>query len=79
MACLYKTRSDAQKACTGGKVEVNGQPAKQNRLIRAGDNIQLNRPHGRRQRIIVRVIANKHIAKAGARELYRGHHAEADA
>ena len=28
VACLCKTRSEAQKACKGGKVEVNGQPAK---------------------------------------------------
>ena len=25
VACLYRTRSEAQRACVGGKVEVNGQ------------------------------------------------------
>jgi len=28
VACLYKTRSEAQRACNGGKVEVNDQRAK---------------------------------------------------
>ena len=28
VSCLFKTRSEAQKACKGGKVSVNGQSAK---------------------------------------------------
>ena len=37
VACVYRTRSEAQKACRNGKVDVNGQPAKPNRRIRVGD------------------------------------------
>lgn len=70
IACLYKTRSEAQQACRGGKIEVNGQTARPNRLIRAGDEILLGRPFGRKQRIVVRGIAEHHVAKAQARELY---------
>jgi len=70
IACLYRTRSEAQQACRGGKIEVNGQTARPNRLIRAGDEILLGRPFGRKQRIVVRGIAEHHVAKAQARELY---------
>jgi ribosome-associated heat shock protein Hsp15 len=70
VACLYKTRSEAQKACKGGKVEVAGQTAKPNRLIRVGDEIEIGRPHGRRQKIAVRALAVRHVAKADARHLY---------
>jgi ribosome-associated heat shock protein Hsp15 len=70
VACLFKTRSEAQKACKGGKVDVNGQAAKPHREIKIGDEIAITRPLGRRQRIVVRALAERHIAKAQARELY---------
>ena len=70
VACLFKTRSEAQKACKGGKVDVNGQAAKPHRTIRPNDEIVITRPFGRRQRVIVRSLADKHMAKAQARELY---------
>jgi len=70
VACLFKTRSDAQKACRGGKVNVNGQTAKANRLVRSGDQLVIGRPFGRKQRIIVRGVADRHLAKAVARVLY---------
>lgn len=70
VACLYRTRSEAQKACQGGKVEVNGQPAKPKRLLRIGDELRIKRPFGRQQRIVVRVLADRHIPKADAKRLY---------
>lgn len=70
VACLFKTRSEAQKACKGGKVDVNGQAAKPHRDIRPGDEILITRPLGRRQRIVVRELADKHLPKAQAQELY---------
>jgi ribosome-associated heat shock protein Hsp15 len=70
VACLYKTRSEAHKACEGGKVEVNGQRCKAHRLLRVGDHIQLSRPYGRKQTVIVLGLAERHIAKAEARALY---------
>jgi ribosome-associated heat shock protein Hsp15 len=70
VACLFKTRSEAQKACRGGKVDVNGQGAKPHREVRPGDEIVLTRPLGRRQRIIVRAVTDQHMPKAQARELY---------
>lgn len=70
VTCLYKTRSEAQKACKGGKVDVNGQTAKPHREIRAGDEIEMSRPLGRRQRVVVRGLAEQHIPRAEARKLY---------
>jgi ribosome-associated heat shock protein Hsp15 len=70
IACLFRTRSEAQKACRGGKVEVNGQAAKPNRLLRVGDKINISRPLGRKQNVIVRALAGRHLPKAEARELY---------
>ena len=70
VACLFRTRSEAQKACRGGKVDVNGQPAKPHREVRPGDEVMIAGPLGRRQRVIVRGLADRHVAKAQARELY---------
>jgi ribosome-associated heat shock protein Hsp15 len=70
VSCLYRTRSEAQKACKGGKVDVNGQAAKPHREIAEGDEIEMSRPLGRRQRVVVRGLAEQHIPKAEARKLY---------
>ena len=40
VACLFRTRSEAQKACRAGKVSVNGQPAKPNRHLRIGTRLR---------------------------------------
>jgi ribosome-associated heat shock protein Hsp15 len=70
VACLFRTRSEAQKASKGGKIDVNGQPAKPNRRVRAGDEIEISRPFGRKQRLKVRALADRHVSKAEARALY---------
>ena len=70
VACMFRTRSEAQKACSGGKVEANGQSAKPNRRLRVGDEILISRPLGRKQRLKVLALADRHVAKAKARALY---------
>ena len=70
VACLFKTRSEAQKACKLGKLEVNGQSAKSHRLIHSGDKVDIRRPYGRMQNIVVRGVADRHVAKADAKRLY---------
>ncbi len=70
VACLFKTRSEAQRAIKGGKVHVNGQAAKPHRQIAPGDVIEITRPLGRRQRVAVKALAAQHIPKADARLLY---------
>jgi ribosome-associated heat shock protein Hsp15 len=70
VACLYRTRSEAQRACVGGKVEVNGQSCKSHRLLRIGDEIRLSRPFGRKQTLTVTALAERHLPKSEARLLY---------
>jgi ribosome-associated heat shock protein Hsp15 len=70
VACLFKTRSDAQAACRSRKLSVNGQVAKANRRLHMGDEIEIGRPLGRKQRVVVRGFADRHVPKAEARALY---------
>jgi ribosome-associated heat shock protein Hsp15 len=70
VACLFKTRSDAQRACKLGQVHVDGVAAKPHREVRAGSEIVISRPNGRRQIIVVRGLADVHVARAVARALY---------
>jgi ribosome-associated heat shock protein Hsp15 len=73
VACLFKTRSQAQSACKLGRVVVNGSRAKSHRLVRAGDTIDVNVPGGQRRIVTVREVAQTHVSKALARSLYEDH------
>ena len=70
VACLFRTRSEAQRACRGGKVEVNGVRARPHRDLRVGDQVAITRPLGRRQQVVVRALAERHVPKIEARQLY---------
>ena len=70
VACVFRTRSEAQKACRGGKLEVNGQAAKPNRRLHVGDELEISRPLGRKQHLKVVALAERHVAKVEARQLY---------
>ena len=68
-ARFYKSRSLAQTACDGGKVDVNGQVAKPSRTIRGGDRIQLTMGEWRRE-LVVRTLTERRGPAAEARLLY---------
>ena len=70
VACLFKTRSEAKRACEGGKVEVNGDSAKPNRAVREGDRVHISRGFGRFQDVVVRILIDQHVRKSEARALY---------
>ena len=70
VACLFKTRSEAKRACEGGKIDVNGEHAKPNRLVREGDRVRIGRGAGRFQDVIVRILIDQHVKKSEARALY---------
>jgi ribosome-associated heat shock protein Hsp15 len=70
VACLFKTRSEASKACKLGKVVVNGVAAKSHRDVKEGDELEIHRPFGRKQLITVLGVTDRHVARAEARLLY---------
>jgi ribosome-associated heat shock protein Hsp15 len=70
VSCLFRTRSEAKRACEGGKVDINGQPGKPHRVVRPGDQIVISRPLGCRQTVVVKGVAGRSIPKAEARLLY---------
>lgn len=70
VACLFRTRSEAQRAIRGGKVSVNGTRAKPNREVRPGDELRITRPQGVIQVVAIAALADRHIPKHEARTLY---------
>lgn len=70
VACLFKTRSEAQRACKNGKVVIGGVAAKPHRDVRVGDELLISRPLGRKQQLVVAGLTDVHVAKAAARALY---------
>ena len=70
VSCLFRTRSEAQRACKGGKVDVNGHAAKPHRDVRPGDEVVISRPLGRKQTVVVRAVTDRHMPRADAREMY---------
>lgn len=70
VACLFKTRSEAQRECKVGRVSVNRAVAKPHRDLRVGDEVAITRPLGRRQIVVVLALAEKHVSKTEARLLY---------
>ena len=72
IACLFKTRSEAQKACKNGKIDVNGQAAKPHREIKARRrDHRSSAARSAATAVVVRTLAEKHVSKAEARELYK--------
>jgi ribosome-associated heat shock protein Hsp15 len=69
VARVFKTRSQATHACSLGRVEVNGMPAKPHRLLSLEDRIEVSYPDWKRV-LIVKQLRDKSVAKALARELY---------
>ncbi|HUE87744.1 MAG TPA: S4 domain-containing protein [Vicinamibacterales bacterium] len=70
VACLFKTRSEAQRECKVGRVLVNGVVAKPHRDVRIGDELVISRPGGRKQLLVLRGLADRHLGRAAARDLY---------
>lgn len=70
VACVFKTRSEAQTACKLGKVSVGGQLAKAHREVRAGDQLIVQRPMGRKQLLTVLGVADRSVSRVDARLMY---------
>ena len=69
---IYKTRSDATRACTGGHVEVDGRPVKPALKVKVGDRVTAR--VGQRERILdVARIIDKRVGAPVAVECYVDH------
>jgi ribosome-associated heat shock protein Hsp15 len=70
VARMFKTRSQATRACTLSRVRVGGQSAKPHRSVAVGDRIEIERAGDWTQTIVVRELRDKPVAKAEAAGLY---------
>jgi len=68
-ARFFKTRSLAQEAVDGGKVEVNGERAKRAKLVQANDRVQL-RQGAELWQLVVRDLASRRGSAEIAQGLY---------
>ena len=69
---LYKTRSDATRACTGGHVEVGGRTVKPAHKVAVGDRVEAYA--GGRPRVLeVTRVIDKRVGAPVAAECYLDH------
>ncbi len=72
VARVFKTRSQATKACVLGRVSVNGQVAKPHKALALGDRVEVEK--GRWTRILeVRELRDKPLPKAEVARLFADH------
>jgi len=70
VARMFKTRSQATRACTLSRVKVDGQVAKPHKALSVGDRIEIDRGDGWSQVVVVRVLKDRPVKKAEAADLY---------
>ena len=69
---IYKTRSDATRACAGGHVEIDGRTVKPALKVKVGDRVHAK--VGQRERILdVTRIIDKRVGAPVAVECYVDH------
>lgn len=71
-ARIYKSRTLAQQAVSGGHVEVNGTSAVPSTPVKVGDRIDARAPRGI-VALVVTVLADKRLSPPLARALYEDH------
>lgn len=70
VAHLIKRRAVAKEACEGGRITINGRPAKSAREVAVGDMIHLSLGR-RRLEVEVLEVPSGTVPQERARELYR--------
>ncbi|MEM8961576.1 MAG: S4 domain-containing protein [Acidobacteriota bacterium] len=70
VARVFKTRSQATRACQLNRVRVNDQPAKAHRNVVIGDRIEVEIDRDWTRVVVVKALADKPIRKDLARELF---------
>lgn len=66
---LIKRRTVANEACDGGRVTVNGAPAKASREVKPGDVIEIR--FGAREVKVEVVSVSENVTKADAPAMYK--------
>ena len=70
--CLFKTRSQASRACAEGRVWLNGTAVRSSRTVKIGDRIRWRDRLGRvEQEVEVLEIPPKQVSRAAARDMVR--------
>ena len=71
-ARIFKSRTQAADACTGGHVKINGITAKPSHALKVTDEVIAHAPRGL---VVLEVmkLAEKRLSAALARELYEDH------
>lgn len=71
-ARMFKTRSQASKACTAGHVKLNGESVKASKAVRRGDHLEVHTAGGLRI-VDVLLLSEKRGPASIARTLYEDH------
>ena len=70
--CLFKTRSQAGKACDASRVRVNGEIARSSRTVRVGDLLTYRDSGDEFEREVeLLAIPERQVSKVQAKDLYR--------
>ncbi len=69
IACIFKTRSQAQGACLKGRVSINGRVCKPRRPVKVGDEISIRRS-GWTRMLRVRDLSARNLPRSEAKSLY---------
>ena len=64
LACSRRARR-RKRACEGGKIDLNGQAARPHREVKEGDELEISRPFGRKQKVVVPGLARKAHPEGG--------------
>ena len=72
---LFKTRSLATKAVTGGHVRLNGDPVKPAHTVTPGDRVSVKEPGWTREFEVVELL-NKRVGASIAQQAYKDHSPE---
>jgi ribosomal 50S subunit-recycling heat shock protein len=70
--CLFKTRSQAARACADGRVWLNDQQVRASRIVRPGDKIRWRDPLGRfEQEVEILEVPAGQVSRTAARGMVR--------
>jgi ribosome-associated heat shock protein Hsp15 len=70
IACLFKTRSKASKACEERRIKVNGVVAKPATNIKAGDELTVKTAGGKFVNLKILALSHRNVSAKDAKSLY---------